>query len=121
MSFSLSLSADAATVTVRHNGVVTIDELETVVREIERLAESNPITGMLVDVRNVAGGPNKADYLIWVRNRERPAHVVPRMAIVRNEELADDMDFVLLTGQNRGIAVWDFTDEDEARSWLVQS
>jgi hypothetical protein len=119
MPYTLKISSDHRVAIVRRTGVVTVDELETAACELEEHLAGAPLPFLLVDLSQIEQGPSKADYLLWVRNRSKPPFVAERMAIIGNDDFADEIEFAVLAARNRGFNVAVFPDERSALNWLA--
>ena len=119
MSYTLELSTDRRLATVRHFGVVEGSEFEGITSEIEGSIEGS-LPFLLIDVREAVGYPNKADFLLWLRNR-RPRPRVGKIALITNESYEDTVEFIALASKNSGFDIEYFHGEDDARSWLLET
>lgn len=103
-----------------HRGALTVDVLERAVIELELRFADAPLSGLIVDLRDVSCILSNGEYLSWLKNRGGVAPVASRVAIVSNPDNAAETAFMEIALQNRGVTVWKFDDNREALRWLFR-
>lgn len=121
MPFQIDISSDEKNLVVRHYGVVTVDEFESVTSAIEERVEETRELGMLVDLRDVDVYPEKADFVLWLRNRTPRPPVVRKVAMIPNPRNAATVEFMVLASLNEGIQMRSCSDMADAIEYLSQT
>lgn len=103
--------------TIRHTGHLDIDEIERAICALGDLFRDEPLQGLLVDLRVVTRAINQADYLRWLEARKLP-HIARKIAMISNPGIEEELEFMALAGQNRGMVLWVFQSSREAMKWL---
>lgn len=118
MPYEISSIEDSSIIAVKHTGAVTTDELDALADEVRRYINEAGLKGVLIDARDLQSAPNRAEYLVMLRNRTDNPYLEVRVAFLFGEIAADTAEFAALATQNRGGTAWEFTDEGQAIRWL---
>lgn len=117
MSFAIISTTTDRIWKIRHAGQLDTDEIERAISALGDLFRDEPLQGLLVDLRAVTEAANQADYLNWLEGRTLP-HIARKIAMVSNPLIEEQIEFMALAGQNRGMVLWVFQTSNEALRWL---
>ena len=116
MAYSIEISQDRQLATVRHSGAVDATEFERITADLER-EFGKSVPRLLIDTRNITAYPNRAEFLLWIRNRTSLPSI-GKIALITNPAYASTIDFIALASQNSGFDAQYFDDEEAALRWL---
>jgi hypothetical protein len=120
MSFRIDLDEDRAVILVRHNGVMTVDEVDECRGLIGRLAGERGWTRILIDCLAVRRGPGMTGaYELGATNTERGLSWSMRIACLPPPQEWEAARLYETASRNRAVNVRLFASEKEALAWLM--
>lgn len=119
MPYALSWAEDRAVIRVRHYGAVTVDEIQASLDDIAGCVDPNDLPGLLVNHEEVTEYPDQAELMFLAQKNAGEPRVSSRTAFVVSDITAEVVAFVVIAATNRGYLARDFSDEREARAWLL--
>ena len=119
MPYTLRITPDQSFVDVRHHGDVAADEFERITSDLQDSLEPGSAPNVLIDVRAATSYPSKSDFLLWLKERERPLPPASRIAILTSDQYANVVEFITLAVQSKGLNMQDFASEHVAMRWLT--
>lgn len=122
MPYKIEILTDPGYIMVDQSGVVNIDDVEAIRREIFDLVAQVGLTRIVVDVRNQTN-----EYSIAEMFNMTVDHAIiqtpfpkPRLCLLVRPDQEDNARFIENVGVNRGMPIKYFTDMQAGLEWLMK-
>ena len=99
------------------SGSLTKQDMEKTKTMIQQIRAEKAFNRVLIDTTKVKSAPDSIDIFDAIATQARDFKIA--IVVTPSNLMTEDMYFAETVGSNRGIIIKVFTDENEARQWLV--
>ena len=119
MSFQLKISG-SNTLEISYSGTVTKEELNAVRENAIAMINSNNLTLIFCDLRNVNLDIGSVDIFNFAASKKKMYPIIRRTVILyeKSSNIGKDLNLYVKTANKRGSKVKAFTDLNSCKTWL---